>query len=629
LGALVVGLALVPVFVWWTLAVEEIGFRSWPTSVSLFYHCLTFLLLMLAVNGLLVRFAPRLAASRAEMLAIYSMISAGVAVSGHDFQMVYVRGWVYCLYRAAHDPTWARFADLPWPRYITIRNIEALDKVFQGFSSLYVPLHWRLWLIPLLFLSTFMGLIQVFGASLSRLMVIPWADAERLTFPVAQVPLEITSPTTKLWSQPALWVGFGLVALVDLLNGLQQFYPALPTIPIKGFFVSHDGVAPVWQPVLPHFMRFFPWMIGLCFLLPTELSFSVWVFFWVLRIELAWCSWHGYPMPFPYQTGAVAPHIVDQGVGAYLVIFGSLMWSARRHLRFAWEAARGRAGDEQERAGYRLAAVGLAVSLLGLYAGLRYVGFQPQWALLALTAYGIMVTVICRVRGEIGPPMYDLHFAGPDRWLALYVGSGNLSRSDWVGEGFLFGFNRGQRPLSLPHQTEGLWLQHQTGGSLNRLTVALMLAGLLAAATTCFGIVHMGYKEGFERMAQAWIHPQGWERILPWFDKPSGPNWSALGGVAFGAALALTLTVLRTRFIGFPLHPGGLVMATNWAAELMWLPMMIAWALKCIVLRSGGVKAYRRALPFFLGLILGDFVMGTLWALIGWIWEVPVYSVVW
>jgi hypothetical protein len=626
---LLLGLLLVPIFVWWTLAVEEIGFRSWPTSVSLFFHVLCGLLALLVVNGLVKRVLPRLALTRAEMLAIYSLVSAGVAVSGHDHQMVYVRGWVYCLYRAAHDPTWAKFADLPWPRYITIRNIAVLDKAFQGFSSLEIPLHWKLWLIPLLFFSGFLGLIQVFGASLSRLMIIPWTEAERLTFPVAQVPLEVTAADGKFWRQPSLWVGFWLVASIDLVNGLHEFYPAVPALPIKGILLSHAGIAPMWDPVLPHFLKTFPWMIGLCFLLPTDLSLSVWVFFWVLRIEMAWCSWSGYPMPFPYQTGAVAPHIVDQGVGAYLVIFGSVLWTARRHFRFVKEAILGRAGTDEDRKGYRLAAAGLAVSLLGLYLGLRFVGLQPQWALLALVAYGVMVTVICKVRGEIGPPMYDLHFAGPDRFLALYVGPSNLTLHDWVGVGFLFGFNRGQRNLSLPHQTEGLWLQHQTGGSLNRMTVALMVAGLIAAFTTCFGIVHMGYHEGFENMAQAWIHPQGWERMMDWFDRPKGPTWPAIGAVGVGMIIALVLTVLRQRFIGFPLHPGGFVMATNWAAELMWLPMLIAWAVKSLILRSGGVKGYRRALPFFMGLILGDFVIGGLWMLVGWLFQVPVYSVVW
>ena len=47
------------------------------------------------------------------------------------------------------------------------------------------------------------------------------------------------------------------------------------------------------------------------------------------------------------------------------------------------------------------------------------------------------------------------------------------------------------------------------------------------------------------------------------------------------------------------------------------MPLFIAWGLKGLTLRYGGLPTYRRFVPFFLGLILGDCVMGSLWALIG------------
>jgi hypothetical protein len=36
-----------------------------------------------------------------------------------------------------------------------------------------------------------------------------------------------------------------------------------------------------------------------------------------------------------------------------------------------------------------------------------------------------------------------------------------------------------------------------------------------------------------------------------------------------------------------------------------------------VLLRYGGMRLYRAALPFFLGLILGDYVVPTLWAIYG------------
>ena len=86
---------------------------------------------------------------------------------------------------------------------------------------------------------------------------------------------------------------------------------------------------------------------------------------------------------------------------------------------------------------------------------------------------------------------------------------------------------------------------------------------------------------------------------------------------AFGAATTLLLGFLRTRFMGFPLTPSAYVLNLTWANELFWLDLFIAWVLKASVLRYGGIKLYRTALPFFLGLILGDFVTGAFWSLVG------------
>jgi hypothetical protein len=54
--------------------------------------------------------------------------------------------------------------------------------------------------------------------------------------------------------------------------------------------------------------------------------------------------------------------------------------------------------------------------------------------------------------------------------------------------------------------------------------------------------------------------------------------------------------------------------------------MLIAWAAKLITLRTGGLKTYRIVLNFFLGLLLGDFIIGCLWPIIGWIFKISTYS---
>ncbi len=47
----------------------------------------------------------------------------------------------------------------------------------------------------------------------------------------------------------------------------------------------------------------------------------------------------------------------------------------------------------------------------------------------------------------------------------------------------------------------------------------------------------------------------------------------------------------------------------------IWFPVLLGWLFKTLILRYGGVKIYRQALPFFIGLVIGDYAISCLWAL--------------
>jgi len=48
----------------------------------------------------------------------------------------------------------------------------------------------------------------------------------------------------------------------------------------------------------------------------------------------------------------------------------------------------------------------------------------------------------------------------------------------------------------------------------------------------------------------------------------------------------------------------------------MWFSVFVAFLLKSIVLKYGGPQLYRRAVPFFLGMILGEIVPAGIWLVI-------------
>ena len=73
------------------------------------------------------------------------------------------------------------------------------------------------------------------------------------------------------------------------------------------------------------------------------------------------------------------------------------------------------------------------------------------------------------------------------------------------------------------------------------------------------------------------------------------------------------------------LHPVAYPLANSFTLTWIWFSIFLSWLAKWSILRLGGLKSYRKALPFFLGLILGEFITGGLWSIIGIVIGMPVY----
>jgi len=71
---------------------------------------------------------------------------------------------------------------------------------------------------------------------------------------------------------------------------------------------------------------------------------------------------------------------------------------------------------------------------------------------------------------------------------------------------------------------------------------------------------------------------------------------------------------MRARYTWWPLAPLGFALSGSWSMIVFWFPIFVAWILKSVLLRYGGMKVYMRLKPLFLGLILGEFSQAVLWA---------------
>ncbi|HPD15228.1 MAG TPA: hypothetical protein PLE19_09770 [Planctomycetota bacterium] len=99
-----------------------------------------------------------------------------------------------------------------------------------------------------------------------------------------------------------------------------------------------------------------------------------------------------------------------------------------------------------------------------------------------------------------------------------------------------------------------------------------------------------------------------------------GLEWPKLAWGAVGGAEMLVLTALYHRLSWWPLHPLGLVAGVVFQVRWSFLPLFAGWLCKEAVLRLGGLAAFDRAKPFFLGTMAGWFAGAGLSALVDAIW---------
>jgi hypothetical protein len=247
--------------------------------------------------------------------------------------------------------------------------------------------------------------------------------------------------------------------------------------------------------------------------------------------------------------------------------------------------------------------------------------------------YLILAIAITRIRAELGPPAHDLSNGGPDEMLPTvlppnHIGTGNLTMFS-----MFYGFNRAYRSHPMPFQLEGFKMAERTGAPYRPLFWAMLLAISFGALSGFWADLDQSYRYG----AAANIAPpnvqlifgsEAWNRMESWLDSPVAHQKMVDTRIAIGVgfAISLLLNTLRLRVPGFPFHPVGYAVSGSWSLGLLWLPLMIAWGIKLVLLRYGGLRAYRQALPFFLGLVLGEAVLGSLWALIGIALGVPTYA---
>ncbi len=625
--SVIIAVILIPINCYWVIEMEVIRYSGHPVTISLFFNVIFSLFLLIGVNQLLKRISPGFALNQSELVVVYLMVSIASGITGHDMLEILVPMLGHAFRFATPENEW-RELFLPYlPRWLTVSDSKVLQGYYEGEVSLYTREQLLGWASPVLWWTGFIFML-IFGMLCINVIIRRrWIEQEKLSYPIIQLPLQMTETESgAFFGNRIMWLGFGIAGGLTILNGLHFIFPVVPELRtrIQSFQIFTESP---WNAMGSIPVSFYPFAIGLGFFIPLDLSFSCWFFFWfwrLMRVSGAAMGLRSLPS-FPYMN--------EQASGGYIALCVIALWASRSHLLQVMKNAFGREtnlDDSDEPMRYRTAVFGL----IGVMAFLVFFcyrgGASVKVAFAFFALYYAISIAITRMRAELGTPVHDLHDSGPDEILTRAIGTRRLGRGNLVMFSMFWFINRAYRSHPMPHQLEGFKMAERIHTNPRRIVFALMLAAFLGSLAGFWALIDRGYRLGMEVRAY-WpslsafgIEP--YRRLDGWLSSPTDTSVAETAFMGLGFLLTSLLMLFRMQFVWWPFHPAGFAISTSWGMNVTWSCLFMSWLIKWILLRHGGIGMHRKAAPFFLGLILGEFTVGSIWTIIGIIAGIPTYG---
>lgn len=526
----------------------------------------------------------------------------------------------------------------------------------ENVTAVAAVLPWHLWVGPMILWGVLFTCIFLFLMCVAEWLRRKWVDRENLAFPLVEVidnvirhdaRLETASdvlhpePRRRLFS--VVFVAGLVVGLAMLsLEAMGHYQLLLKERPVTFFNVSQQVLTKgVLQEMNKVYFVMSPIVIGLLFLVSLEISFSIWTIFLVYSVVVVAVKNSGLDLVDKGYTGwagsEVYPFPTEQLVGASLLFAAVTLWKT-------WGAGRVGNGDGKAvGAGgdfipNRVNQAGLVVLPLAMLALAWHMGIA-NIPLLAVTGVLLMALTIAAARARAETGLHTHHVTYEFSKLPIVLGmtgaTGASVYTRFINIAFV--------PITLLFRSLGQLLENIELARRHKVryqtvAVAGLIAFLTALAVGLMSFLMMSYYFGGEFLGEKVFpkqgpSPSGIAQYPLWvahflgevgLDKFTEVHWLRICFVVVGAAVFGSLYYLRNRFIRFPIHPLGyfLVLGSiyySWVSPYirgnpeagpldtswLWGSALVAWLLKKLIVKYGGMNTYKQAKPFFIGLVVG------------------------
>jgi len=572
-----------------------------------------FLIFWLVVISLGLRLlSPVLKLSPTNFALIYAGLMVVTVLPAMGFGGYFLPLLTGVYYFATPENNWS---DLLWshvPVWAVPPDLNAITDLFQGVGP-DTPIDWSVWTGMLLHWGLFMMAFYMVSVSFIALMHYQWSNQERLVYPLAVVPnmlLEsLDNPVQSILKSRLLWAGFFFAWVFPTVNALDQVFDfeVVTSFSLPSFSIQLTRIGVNFGCNIDLLV------VGLSYLVNLNVLLSVWLFHLLVKLEAGIINFLGVVTPLPAQ-----PHMGDvllshQQIGSLIFIVVFSLWLSRDFIWRQWRhIVSGEPESEANLISPRWAAIFGLVGLVYMAGFIYATGLGLIWSVLFLilallvffgTARLLAQTGIGRLRAASSIPPLFTNLVGTNLVGQRGIGALGLHMV-WTADIQLFLMGTLAHAFKV---CEDVKLKI-SGRKLIFFLTSAMVVGLV---TTMVCYIYMGYRHGLID-GFGWYFVSSpryhWEWAASTIANPYAARPIAALFMLIGAGLAALVALANYRFAGWPLHPVGLAVALTNTVSIDWFGMFLAWLIKMIVLRYGGVHVYRKTLPVFIGLILGTCV---------------------
>ena len=593
----------------------------------------SFILVLSLGNFLSTLWRRSAALNRRELLVVYVMMIVASAIPEMGLAEELLPIIAGAFYYATPENQWAELFHPYIKDWLVVRDSEAIQQFFEG-APKGQPLPWGAWREPLMYWLPFLIVLSFVMICLMVMVRRQWMERERLIYPLVQTPLEMVQEDPKggivnpFFKNPLMWAGFALPVIVSTINGLHNYYSFIPGLQIV-------SSVPLFRRMVSLIIRLsFP-MVGFSYLINLDIAFSLWFFNIVANTQKGILGVLGITNIERLDYGAGAtPSLAHQGIGALVVLVVLGLWVGRSHLKDVFRKAfRGDADvdDSDEIMSYRVAVFGALGGMIFMTLWMWQSGLA-FWASIVFVLVAFLIFIgLTRVVVESGAAE-AVASSISSSVLVSAVGSTVLGPLGMTSVAFTYVWCADIRSFVMASAGNGLKLSDELGRRKRPLFWAMLATVVVALGGAIWMIMRMSYAHGGINL-NSWFFRGNilapFNYITYYLKTPSTVNWWGWIHTVIGGGVMVALIFARQHFLWWPLHPVGYPIGCVWLMDQMWFSIFLAWLIKAVALKYGGPVLYRRLRPFFLGMVLGQFVIAGTWLIIDYFTGMTDNSIFW